>query len=397
MRHDVDVAVIGGGLGGLACAARLAGTSTRFAVFEQATRIEDIGAGIAIGANATRLLARLGVDLEALGVQPPEVQFRRWDDGRLIWSHPVGDWYRHRMGAPLLLLHRGTLRRALQALVPPECIHPGHRLTGIREEPDGVHLGFADWPEVTARLVVGFDGLHSVVRSYVADASGPTYSGEIGFRGLIPATAVPEMPAPDSLQIWVGPGTHVVSYGVDGGLVNLLAVHVPDRLPDWTGSTNRTPGTRSQARALLVERGWDRRILELVDRIEGDMHFWALQDMPPLPRWSRGRVVLAGDAAHAPLPHQGQGAGQALEDAYVLASVLADSATTAPDPAFARFEQLRRARARRVQLYSRQAGRLFKLAGEAARRRDADLPGLPERLAWIHAHRTEDDLLAHRR
>ncbi len=387
MDHDVDVAVIGGGLGGLTLAIGLREAGVPAEVFEQAAELREVGAGVAIGANSTRLLDRLGVHAAAVGNVPPDMQFRRWDDGELIWSHPVGDWYRERMGAPYVLLHRGTLRRVLAEAIPPEQVHTDHRLVGIEQEPGGVRLRFAGRADVLARIAVGVDGIHSAVREHVVGHAVPVLSGEIGFRGLIPVGRSPGMPAPTSIQFWCGPRTHVVAYGIDdGALINLLAVYVPDRPPAWTQTTSRVPGTSAEAHTLFRELGWDQRILGLIDHIGGDMNFWALQDLPPVPRWSRDRVVLAGDAVHAPLPHQGQGAGQAIEDAYVLAGLLGRAGPTGFPDAFAAYERLRRARARRVQHFSRQAGRFYKLDGAAARRRDAALPGLPERIAWIHAH-----------
>jgi salicylate hydroxylase len=172
--------------------------------------------------------------------------------------------------------------------------------------------------------------------------------------------------------------------------VNLLAVYKPDRLPPWTQSSNRVSATPDQALSIFEEYCWDRRILDLVRNIEGDMSFWALVDLPRLPRWSRGRVVLLGDAAHAPLPHQGQGAGLAIEDAYALGVLLAKGALKDYGEVFQVFERLRKRRASLVQAYSRAGGRAYKLTGDAAKRRDASWPSLPQRIGWIHRYREEE-------
>jgi salicylate hydroxylase len=124
------------------------------------------------------------------------------------------------------------------------------------------------------------------------------------------------------------------------------------------------------------------------------MHFWALQELPPPRRWSRDRVVLMGDAAHAPLPHQGQGAGQAIEDAYVLGHLLAHAGPSEHQRVFDTFQRLRQGRARRVQHYSRLAGKLIKLTGRSAHARDQALPDLPQRIAWIHEHKAEETVRA---
>ena len=386
-----DVAIVGGGIGGLTLAASLLRQSISVQIFEQDTELREIGAGVAIGGNATRLLQRLGIDLAQVANMPPALEFRCWNDGKLIWSHPIGEWYRQEVGAPYLTLHRGTLQRLLAAAVPAECIQLNHRLVGLSDEPAGVRLHFEDGDDVVAGVVAGVDGVHSTARRYVCGDVAPAHSGEIGFRGVIPVETSQDLPNPTALHIWCGPGTHVVYYGMDRGeLVNLLAVYRPDRLPAWTARSDRVPATRDQALSILEEYSWDRRILDLVRNIEGDMSFWALVELPPLSRWSRGRVMLLGDAAHAPLPHQGQGAGLAIEDAYALGALLAKSGLNDYGSAFQAFENLRKRRAWMVQAYSRAAGRAYKLLGDAATTRDATWPSLPQRIGWIHRYRAED-------
>jgi salicylate hydroxylase len=393
MVRTCDVAIVGGGVGGLTLANSLFRQSMSVQVFEQDAEFREIGAGIAIGGNATRLLQRLGVDLTQVANEPPAVEFRCWKDGELLWSHPIGEWYRQEVGAPFLTLHRATLQRLLAAAVPPDCIQLDHHLVGLSGGPAGVRLRFADGDEVVAGVVVGADGVNSAVRHYVCGDVSPAHSGEIGFRGVIPIGKSRDLPNPTSLHVWCGPGTHVVFYGLDGGeSVNLLAVYQPDRLPAWTTITNRQPATSDQALDIFETYSWDRRILDLVRNIEGDMSFWALVDLPRLPRWSRGRVVLLGDAAHAPLPHQGQGGGLAIEDAYALGALLTQGGLTDYGTVFRAFENHRRRRAWTVQAYSRASGRAYKRAGDAAAMRDASWPSLPQRIGWIHRYR-EDEMV----
>ena len=391
MTRTCDVAIVGAGIGGLTLAASLLQQSISVQIFEQDAELREIGAGVAIGGNATRLLRGLGVDLAQVANMPPALEFRRWRDGELLWSHPIGDWYRKEVGAPYLTLHRATLRRLLAAAVPPDCIQLNHRLVGLYDEATGVRLEFEKGDDVVASVVVGVDGVHSTARRYVCGDVEPNYSGEVGFRGVIPAGKSQDLPNPTSLHCWCGPGTHVVYYRLDRGeLVNLLAVYQPLRLPAWTESANRVSTTRDQALRILEGYSWDRRILDLVRNIEGEMSFWALVELPRLSRWSRGRVMLLGDAAHAPLPHQGQGAGLAIEDAYALGALLAKGGLKDYDLAFDTFENLRRRRAWMVQAYSRAAGRAYKFAGDAATRRDASWASLPQRIGWIHRYREEE-------
>ena len=381
------MAIVGGGIGGLTLAASLLRQSVSVQVFEQDSELREIGAGIAIAGNASRLLRHLSIDLTEVANEPPAFEVRSWRDGGLIWSHPIGEWYRKAVGAPLLTLHRATLQRFLAAAVPPEHVSLGYRLVRLSDEPAGVRLHFGNGDDLIARIVVGADGVQSAVRRYVCGEVAPRHSGEIGFRGIIPAEKAPDLPNPAALHIWCGPGTHAVWYGLDeGATLNLLAVYQPARLPDWTRSSNRASATADQALAIFAGYSWDRRILGLVRDIEGDMNFWALADLPRLPRWSRGRVVLLGDAAHAPLPHQGQGAGLAIEDAYALGVLLGTCGLEDYGPVFETFGNLRKHRAGRVQAYSRVAGRAYKLTGDAAARRDASWASLPERIGWIHRH-----------
>ena len=393
MARTCDVAVVGGGIGGLTLAASLGQKSVSVRVFEQDSELREIGAGIAIGGNATRLLRGLGIDLAQAANMPPALEFRRWRDGALLWSHPIGQWYAQEVGAPLLTLHRATLQHLLAAAVPPDCIQFNHRLIGLSEEPAGVRLHFENGEDVVASVVAGADGVHSTARRYVCGDVPPAHSGEIGFRGVIPVEKAEDLPNPASLHCWCGPDTHVVHYGLDRGeLVNLLAVYQPRRLPAWTARSNRRPATPEEALRIFDAYSWDRRILDLVRNIEGDMSFWALVDLPRLPRWSRGRVTLLGDAAHAPLPHQGQGAGLAIEDAYALGALIADLGLKDYSPAFEAFENLRKRRAWKVQAYSRVAGWAYKFVDDAAKRRDATWPSLPQRIGWIHRYREEENL-----
>jgi len=388
-----DVAIIGGGVGGLTLAASLAQQSMSVQVFEQDTELREIGAGVAIGGNATRLLECIGIDLAQVANMPPSLEFRRWSDGGLLWSHPIGEWYRQEIAAPFLTLHRATLQHLLAAAVPPDCIQLNHRLLGLSDESAGVRLRFENGDVVVARVVVGADGVQSTARRYVCGDIAPTHSGEIGFRGVIPVEKAQDLPNPTSLHCWCGPDTHVIYYGLDRGkLVNLLAVYRPSRLPAWTASSNRISASPDQALSIFEQYCWDDRILDLVRNIEGDMNLWALVDLPRLPRWSRGRVILLGDAAHAPLPHQGQGAGLSIEDAYALGALLSKCGPQDYASVFEGFENLRKRRAWMVQAYSRVAGRAYKLTGEAAARRDASWPSLPQRIGWIHRYHEEQIL-----
>jgi salicylate hydroxylase len=389
------VAVVGAGVGGLTLSIALRELGVRVEVFEQASELAEIGAAVALAANSTRLLRRLGVDnvLAAAAAEPTELQFRRWEDGELIQSHPMGDRYRERYGAPFYGIHRKHLQRSLVERVPSEVVRLGHRVVDVVEEPAGIRLEFEGGGSAVADVVVGADGIHSALRRRVAGgAPRAVFSGDIGFRGLIPVEAMPLLPDPGALQFWVGPGAHLLHYPInpDRAVVNFLAVAPRAH---WTGATWREPCDVQEAVEAFA--GWHPAVTRMIGAAEQDAAWWALHDFAPLQRWSAGRIVLLGDAAHAMLPHHGQGANQAIEDAVTLAHCLAASGDEGPRPAIDRYERLRRARTRQTQRHSRLAAECLHVPdGPAAAQRDAGLATLAADLDWIHGYDAYEQLMA---
>ena len=232
-----------------------------------------------------------------------------------------------------------------------------------------------------AGLVVGADGVHSLVRHWVTGGDEPVYSGTSGFRGLVPADLLPRLPDPGALRFWIGPGAHLLHYPIDGGrLINFLAVIDPPRrwtAPAWMEAA--PDGAHLEAFA-----GWHPAVTEMLSAVPQSPR-WGLFARRPLARWSRGLAVLLGDAAHAMLPHHGQGANQTIEDAAVLAAELdgADDISAA----LCRYAGRRQARTRKIQLMSWAASSALHLPdGPAAQRRDAYLARVPQHVAWIHGH-----------
>lgn len=391
---EFRVAVVGAGIGGLTLAIALRQLGVQVEVFEQAPELGEIGAAIALSANATRHLRRLGVDedLAAVASEPTQLQFRRWDDGELIWAHPVAEWYRERCGGPFYGLHRQDLQRALVDTLGSELIRLGHRCVDVVEEPDGARLAFEGGESVFAHVVVGADGIHSTLRRQVAGGEGEAvFSRDVGFRGLIPVERLPSLPDPGAIQFWPGPGGHMLHYPIEGGKrVNFLAV--VDR-EEWTEEAWKMECKVQEA--LDAFEGWHPAVTEMVGAVEEDPAWWALHDYRPLERWSAGRVVLIGDAAHAMLPHQGQGANQSIEDAVALAHYLAEAQPDDYRRAFSRYETLRKKRTRRAQRYSRFAARYLHVPdGPKAERRNARIQRLHEDIAWIHDYDVEEALAA---
>jgi salicylate hydroxylase len=394
MSAGLRVAVAGGGIGGLTLAIALRKFGVEVEVFEQSRELGEIGAAVALSANGTRHLRTLGVD-ESLtsAFEPTFLQFRRWDSGEIIWSHPVGEggWYRRKCGAPYYGIHRKDLQRALVETLGEDSIRLGHRLVAAEDGPDEARLVFENGERASADVVVGADGIHSALRRKVAGDADAVFSRDVGFRGLIPVEKLPSLPEPGAIQFWPGPGGHMLHYAIEGGsVVNFLAV--VDR-ESWTENSWKVEASVEEA--LAVFEGWHPAVREMVGAVEDDPAWWALHDFLPLEKWSEGRVVLVGDAAHAMLPHQGQGANQAIEDAVALARILADTRPGEYRHAFRRFEDLRMDRTRRIQRYSRFPAMFLHMPdGEGAERRNERIRRLDEDIAWIHTYDVAKDAAA---
>ena len=380
----LKVAVVGGGIGGLVLALALRERGISIEVYEQADGLREIGAAVALSANGTRELRRLGLgeQVESVSVVPSALVIRRWDSGEVIADHPMGrdGIYEATFGAPYYGVHRVALLQALADRLADEGVNLGRRCVGVDERDSGAELQFADGSSATADLVVGADGVHSVMRRHVVGEVRGRFSGTVGYRGLVPVEAMPSLPDPTPLQFWAGPRRHLLHYAIDGGrTVNFLAVV---RTPEWTADTWMEECEVSDA--VDAYAGWHPAVTEMLGATDVGAR-WALFDLAPLERWHTKRVVLMGDAAHAMVPHQGQGANQTIEDAIALADCLAADDDLAS--ALRHYEESRRKRTARVQRWSRRTADLMHLPdGPEIAPRDDLFRELYTELAWIHAH-----------
>ncbi len=388
----LKVAVVGGGIGGLVLALALRERGISFDVYEQAQELREVGAAVALSANGTRELRRLGVrdDVEAVSVIPSALVIRRWDTGKIIADHPIGRdrAYEARFGAPFYGVHRVALLQALADRLAGEGLNLARRCVGIEERRSGVELHFASGANARADVVIGADGVHSVIRPHVVGELRGRFSGTVGYRGLVAVEQMPSLPDPTPLQFWAGPGRHLLHYAIDGGrTVNFLAVV---RVPAWTTPTWMEECAVSDAVAAFA--GWHAAVTEMVGATDVGTR-WALHDLAPLTRWHTDRVVLMGDAAHAMVPHQGQGANQTIEDAIVLADELAEvQGMDDLASALRHYTERRRRRTVAVQWLSRRTADLMHLPdGPDIARRDASFANLYTDLAWIHAHDAHPD------
>ncbi|MFD9042186.1 FAD-dependent monooxygenase [Streptomyces bottropensis] len=341
-----EIAILGGGIGGLAAAVFLRDKGFDSDVYEQATALTEVGAGLVIAPNAARLLRRLGVlDRFVKRAVRMEIgwEFRRWENGAVLSAETLQDGCIRLYGEHTYTAHRADLLDALRSAVPEHSVHLGKRCVSVEFEGDQAVLRFEDGETVRPDILIGADGVHSRVRSAIV---GPTHAGESGicaFRALVPTEKAPDFARRRAQTLWIGPDHHLVHYPVSGEeYVNLVAFAPAgaNNVESWTATAT--------LRELLDEfAGWDPRLVELI-RVADTPGRWALLDREPLDHWNRGNATLLGDAAHPMFPFFAQGAAQAIEDGAVLALCLAEAPDN-PTAALGRYQELRRHRTARLQ------------------------------------------------
>lgn len=385
------IAVIGGGIGGLSAALHLLRTGFDVHVYEQAPRITEIGAGIQMSPNASRLLIRLGLKaaLDAAGVRPLAVHQRRWDDGRTLQRAPLGAEIESTFGAPYYHLHRADLANLLAAALPAERLHVGHKLVDLAQKGERVAAQFDNGATVETDLLVGADGIHSRVRHVLFGPEKPRFTGCVAWRGLVPAERVARLGIEVASNNWMGPDGHVVHYWVSAGrFMNVVCVAEHG---DWTSDSWTDKG--NVADALARYQGWHPTVRSLISAFP-ETYIWALHDRLPLPQWTAGRVTLLGDACHPMLPFMAQGAAQSIEDGAALASLLAATPEDVP-AALRRYEEIRKPRATRLQEASANNRTRFHLHdGSEQQKRDEAMAMSGDRsignIGWLYAHDASD-------
>lgn len=380
------IAIVGGGIGGLATAAFLRRRGLPATVYEQAARLTEVGAGLVVAPNAARLLRRLGV-LRELGERAVRLdtgwEFRRWQDGTVLSAENLTTACERLYGEHTYTVHRADLLRVIQSRVPARDVRLGAKCVGLDDGGGAVRLRFADGQSVEADVVIGADGIHSTVRSALFGVSPAAYSGVCAFRALVPAGEAPEFARRPAQTLWIGPGHHLVHYPVSAGeQVNLVAF-----APAGDYTVESWTATATAGEFLAEFAGWDRRLTGLI-RAGGTPGRWALLDRAPLPRWSEGGITLLGDAAHPMFPFFAQGAAQAIEDAAVLARCLSQDPDD-PAAALKRYEGLRIPRTTRLQAASHGRAHLNHLPdGPEQRERDASFARQDPLVAngWIYSY-----------
>ncbi len=384
------VAIIGGGIGGLTAACALSRRGIEVSIHEAAQELKEIGAGVALGPNAMKVLRSLGLEDEVRGIAGrSEWQVVRNGLTSRVVSRSSRQEQAARFGSAGTTAHRADLLDVLAGALGPDIVTLGARCQEVIADGDVAVARFAGGREIEADVIVGADGIHSAVRTSLFGPDAPRFTGKICYRSVIPFDAVPGGPPDNDNSTWLGPHGTIVLYPVRRDELMNVVCHYDDenyRHEAWIAECDRHE---------VLERyaGWHESLLRLFSA--GELWYkWALYDRDPIPRWTRGRVTLLGDAAHAMLRYLGQGACQAIEDGCVLAAALAAEPDD-PVAALGRYERTRRPRASQVVLTSRERGVSNHLASPfAAWRRDVaiavrkrlrgDLEG--RGAAWIPAY-----------
>ena len=396
MATSRTIYVAGAGIGGLTASLALAARGFRVVILEKAGRLEEVGAGLQLSPNASRVLVDLGLQprLAARAVTPDSVSLMSARSGSEVTRLPLGEAATLNAGAPYWVLHRADLQAALQAEVSDHHdieLRLGCQFEDLASHAKGITVvarsGNARQQELALALI-GADGIWSSVRHHLFPDVQPQFSGLIAWRGTLEATQLPREYAARRVQLWMGPNAHLVAYPISGARqINVVAVvRGTWNRPGWS-----EPGDANELRQIFASPTWPGPARMMIGAVDGWKKF-ALFTLPEGGEWTKGETALLGDAAHAMLPFAAQGAGMAIEDAAVLAKCLAETRNEGgPTVAAAlqRYARLRRPRVSRVQRTARHNGTIYHLSGPAALARDLAIKAMgPGRMLarqdWIY-------------
>ncbi|MEQ1718608.1 MAG: FAD-dependent monooxygenase [Hyphomicrobium sp.] len=365
--NNIHVAIVGGGIAGLAAANALLHRGIRATVYEQSSALREVGAGVFIYPNSLKQLERIGLG-DALARVGAKVgsgsEYYRMDGtvvGKILTTDSAG-WN------GMYGMHRADLLQVLADALPSTSIHTGHKCVGFTQDEAGAQLSFENGKVVHADLVIAADGINSVLQKYVVEPSTPEYSGFRAYRGVIPSENIPDWRR-EAHQVWMGDGKHFMTFPLRcGTLVNYVGF-VPTT--SQTAESWSAVGDRDELAASFA--GWDPRVTNLLSKVE-TCFWWGLYDRKPLNKWVNGRLALLGDAAHPMLPHLGQGANQAIEDGTALAVLLQGlDKRYSIEEVLNRYEALRRPRTSMVQSEARKNGMRYDSQYKDLAQRDREI------------------------
>ncbi len=381
-KKRLRAAVVGGGIGGLSAANALRRRGLDVEVFEQAKALGEVGAGVFVYPNSLRQLERIGFReaLAAVGAKVgPGSEYYRMDGtvvGPVLTTDSTG-WN------GMYGMHRADLLNTLAGALPPSAIHTGHRCVGFDQDRDAARLRFANGATFEADVVIAADGIQSTLQTFVVEASKPVYSGSRAYRGLIAADTLPGW-RKQAHQVWMGDGKHFMVFPVRSGQLLNYVGFVPtanETIESWSAV-----GGRDELAASF--EGWDPRVTGLLEKVES-CFWWGLYDRAPLDSWTNDRLVLLGDAAHPMLPHLGQGANQAIEDGFALATLLEGREAFEVADALRNYEAFRRVRTDIVQAEARKNGHRYDSKYASLAERDKEIANSAALRKWMYDYDVE--------
>ena len=367
----MKIALVGGGIGGLTAALALSQSPHEITVFERSAGIREIGAGVQISPNASRLLHSLGLGqaYSEIAVYPHRVVFRRWEDDSILRASDLDENFVSQHQVPLANVARNELVEILGSAVAQRknvTLKFSTHVVGVDPGDPSSVVRFSDGTTQSFDIVIGADGIHSVVRPCVGGVDKPRFSGSAAYRALVPRRFVEDLPIDVTNRM--GPDRHVVSYfiGRNRSHLNLVCISPED---SWETESWTEQGTIDDLYSRF--EGWSPELLSLLARVEEPVFRWALYDREPLDQWGIGTTSLLGDACHPMLPFMAQGSCQAIEDAVVLARCLNDADVTDAATALRRYENARQGRTAQVQTSSLMNRDLFHMVdGQEQKDRD---------------------------
>jgi salicylate hydroxylase len=389
------IIIVGAGIGGLFAALCLHHHGLNSIVLEKAEDLVEVGAGIQIGANGSRLIHKLGIqsEFEKSAAAPAKGLMMDGNSGRPICHYPLSGFAEKYHQFPHYQIRRADLQQVLATALEsrmPGCVRLATELSDIRQTPETLEAIATDGQVFCGRAVVGCDGIHSRTRQLVFGDTEPNFAGCVAWRALIPISEM-ELPNPELPRIWVGKGRHLVQYPVgSGSLVNIVAC-----VDSAVEEQERWSGRSSTAELVESFSDWCPEINKLLSKTEDALR-WGLYERSVLDSWNAGRITLLGDAAHAMLPSLAQGAVMAMEDADQLAESLAAQENT--EVALLEYQSRRIFRTRKTQLVARknmeffhQRGLANKLSVKALRLAGSRAETLiGNRYNWLYGYTTEN-------
>ena len=346
MKRETRTAVIGAGLGGAAAAALLQRAGFQARVYEQARAFERIGAGIHVSANVMKVLRHLGAEqrLSRIGIHPDTFTSRKWDTGEVLFELPLGSTGERNYGAGYITVHRHDLHAAILEKIQPGTIELGRQLTGVKLDDAVAHLSFGDGSAADADVVIGADGVNSRLREAVVGPSPSRFTGAVAHRAIYPSALLGGMEVRNCTKWW-GPQSHILIYYIEQSRDEIYLV--TSAKGEWHSQASWELCTREEVAAAF--EGFHPEVRTVIETAP-QLTRWPILDIEPIDTWSKGRLVLLGDACHAMTPYMASGAAMAIEDAAVLTRCLLQADDYAA--AFALYQATRMPRVGTVQRIS---------------------------------------------